>query len=1088
MRKRLHFCFWVAAVLFLFCSTAIGEVDPRQYSVELTTTQAAAPWTPRIDLDWRRDTNATSYSVSRKLPRETDWTPMAILEKKATNFTDTTVWTNVLYEYEVRKETSLGYSGVGYVTSGLRIQPVENRGKLILLVDATVAAPLATELARLRQDLLGDGWTVIQHEISRDTPVPAVKSLIVGEYQADPQNVRCVFLFGHIPVPYSGDYAPDDHENHRGAWPTDAYYGDVDGEWTDSTVFIKKAEKEWNHNVPGDGKFDQSELPSDVELEIGRVDLHNMTCFANKTPSLSEVDLLRQYLEKDHNFRHGKFMTMRRAGLICDNFGEADGEAYAANGWRNFAPFFKPASNDSIPGGSFFSTLASKSYLWSYGAGGGGYYTCAGIGSSDDFAKTDIQTVFAFFFGSYFGDWDNESSFLRAPLGTKSYTLASGWAGRPNWFLHPMAMGETIGYSTRLTQNNSTNGVYQMAGEAARGVHTALLGDPTLRLHPVMPPGNLNCSQADKGITITWTSPSETNLQGFFVYRATSPEGPFTRISGGLPIQQSTFTDTNGTPDHTYVVKTVKFEITPAGSYYNLSQGKFGSVNSAPAAPSALVATPGENSIALTWTDNSGNETEFAIYRRAANETIFAKIGAVAADVATFQDTVAPGLAYIYKVRAASSVGQSAFSNEATSQAAIAALATFVGIDTTTSGTWKGAYGEEGFNVIGDVAAYPAYVGVTVTGNQSWVWDWSTTDAAALQRPADNSRLASCWYSSAAFDVQLSFKDTAAHRVSFYFLDWDQANRTAQVDVLDANTGASLSTRTISDFANGVYLTWDFQGKVRVRVTPTQANAVLSGIFFDSPSPRAQAPAISPGTGTYFDAVEVALNAENGAEIRYTLDGTDPQSTSTLYSGTFTVTNTATLKARAYKTGLRDSLVASAAYKIVSSASASASVEFVGSNDTIGGSWKGAYGAEGFVLIADATLLPSYAQINVSGAEQWIWEYSTSDPRAVERNNESSRMAPCWYSSTAFDVDVTISDATPHMVTFYCLDWDFGGRAQLIEVIDYDTGRVLDTREVTNFTSGVYLSYRVQGRVIVRFTCTQSYNAVLSGIFIDPAE
>ncbi|HUS35329.1 MAG TPA: chitobiase/beta-hexosaminidase C-terminal domain-containing protein, partial [Verrucomicrobiae bacterium] len=837
-----------------------------------------------------------------------------------------------------------------------------------------------------------------------------------------------------------------------------------------------------------DGKFDQSELPSDVELEVGRVDLYNMTCFANKTPSLNEIDLLRQYLAKDHNFRHGKFATMRRAGLICDNFGEADGEAYAANGWRNFAPFFKPASNEQVPWGSFFSTLAAKSYMCAYGTGGGAYYTCAGIGSSDDFATTDIKTVFTFFFGSYFGDWDNESSFLRAPLGTKSYTLVSAWAGRPNWFLHPMGIGETIGYCTKLTQNNTTNGLYKPAGDAARGTHVALMGDPTLRLHPVMAPPKLNFSVAQNGITLTWSGTSETNVQGYFVYRANSPEGPFTRISGATPVKQLQFTDSTGTANHTYMVKTVKLEISPSASYYNLSQGIFGSMNSGPAAPSNLVATPGQNSISLTWTDNSANESGFSIYRRAASEATFAKISDAGANVVAFNDAVTVGTGYTYKVRAWNSVGESAFSNEATSQAATASSATFVGVDANTSGTWKGAYGEEGFSVIGDSAAYPAYVDVTASGNQSWVWDWSTTDAAALQRPGDETRLAACWYASTAFDVTLSFKDTATHRVAFYFLDWDEANRSARVDVLDGNSGAALLTRTISGFANGVYLVWDLAGKIKVRITPTQGNAVLSGIFFDSPSPRAQAPTISPAAGSFTDSVQVTISAEAGAQIRYTMDGTDPQSTSTLYSGAFTLTNSATVKARAYKNGMRESLVASAAYKIVSSATPSASVQFVGSNSSLGGSWKGAYGAEGYVLIADATVKPSYAQVNVSGAQQWIWEYATSDLRAVQRASDSSRVAPCWYSSTSFDVDVNFTGTTAHTLTFYCLDWDNGGRAQRIDVIDYDTKRVLDSRDVTNFSGGVYLSYRLQGRVIVRFTRTQSYNAVVSGIFFDAAK
>ena len=58
------------------------------------------------------------------------------------------------------------------------------------------------------------------------------------------------------------------------------------------------------------------------------------------------------------------------------------------------------------------------------------------------------------FFGSYFGDWDSPNNFLRAPLATPTYTLTSAWAGRPYWMFHHMALGETIGFSTRLTQNN----------------------------------------------------------------------------------------------------------------------------------------------------------------------------------------------------------------------------------------------------------------------------------------------------------------------------------------------------------------------------------------------------------------------------------------------------------------------------------------------------------------------------------------------------------------------------------------------------------------------------------------------------------
>src|ERR1019366_6036513 len=58
----------------------------------------------------------------------------------------------------------------------------------------------------------------------------------------------------------------------------------------------------------------------------------------------------------------------------------------------------------------------------------------------------------------------------------------------------------------------------------------------------------------------------------------------------------------------------------------------------------------------------------------------------------------------------------------------------FVKTDTTTPGTWKGVYGADGFNVIGNSASVPAYVTVTPSGNSSYVWASSTSDTRALQK------------------------------------------------------------------------------------------------------------------------------------------------------------------------------------------------------------------------------------------------------------------------------------------------------------------------------------------------------------------
>jgi nucleoid-associated protein YgaU len=87
------------------------------------------------------------------------------------------------------------------------------------------------------------------------------------------------------------------------------------------------------------------------------------------------------------------------------------------------------------------------------------------------------------------------------------------------------------------------------------------------------------------------------------------------------------------------------------------------------------------------------------------------------------------------------------------------------------------------------------------------------------------------------------------------------------------------------------------------------------------------APAFSPAEGVYATPQAVTLStATEGAEIRYTTDGSAPTPTSgTLYKAGFTVSASVTVRAIAYKNGLNDSPVSSASYTIAGSV---ASVQF----------------------------------------------------------------------------------------------------------------------------------------------------------------
>ncbi|MBI3192044.1 MAG: fibronectin type III domain-containing protein, partial [Pedosphaera parvula] len=134
---------------------------------------------------------------------------------------------------------------------------------------------------------------MIRHDVPVSMSVPNVRALVQADYNAAPDRVKALYIIGHVPVPYAGALSPDGHPEHHGAWSCDGYYGEMNGTWTDNTVNATGAMDARNHNVPGDGKFDQSDFPSSVELQVGRVDFANMPAFQS-----SELELVRAYLSK----------------------------------------------------------------------------------------------------------------------------------------------------------------------------------------------------------------------------------------------------------------------------------------------------------------------------------------------------------------------------------------------------------------------------------------------------------------------------------------------------------------------------------------------------------------------------------------------------------------------------------------------------------------------------------------------------------------------------------------------------------------------------------------------------------------------
>ncbi len=164
----------------------------------------------------------------------------------------------------------------------------------------------------------------------------------------------------------------------------------------------------------------------------------------------------------------------------------------------------------------------------------------------------------------------------------------------------------------------------------------------------------------------------------------------------------------------------------------------------------------------------------------------------------------------------------------------------FKGTDGQTRGMWQEKYGSEGYFIPGAGEKIPGQTTVSFINGETRVWQNETHDIQAIREPGKNTGIASARSHPLHEIVDFRFDDGKEHQVALYFLDWDRKGRWTVVDILDVNTRKVLHSFNLTDYAQGIYLTYTMKGHLQCRITNVRTrrcdqspDAGFSAIFLD---------------------------------------------------------------------------------------------------------------------------------------------------------------------------------------------------------------------------------------------------------------
>lgn len=601
MKKLLYI------VIFFLSISCFGQnYDFRWYPegqrtcLTSTTVNLETPSVTVNLLDYADNTSHTT-DIYRRAYGDTIWTSVVSdLSAGTVSWTDTNVSVGETWEYKVERPDTWYYStydstynAIGYTSATLLRDNTGYQGQMILLVASDVATSLTTKVNRLKQELAVDGWLVHSLVITKATSwsptsdVITIRGQVQDIYNAAPENdkPKLLFILGHIPMPRSGigDLpAPDGHTSNKGARGCDAYYADINGVWTDDSTYdgvTDGVHYSVQTNYPNDYRWDQSQIPSDVEMMFGRVDFEDIIL-----SPYTEMELYERYLDKLSSYKnvysgwdmgqrsayHLSYMyrtnesTWRSLPNISGSenvYEEPYTTLYEEPNYPQWVsengPFIMYMQNQTVPDTTEWNDYGMNAAIYT--------------GCQSHFGYPDVPMESGY-------DWGLIRTLLAGFDNTKNvvniYTTTS-----LNLF-HRAAVGLSIGEALKPVMNLNYSNKYETLEKPEQAQddrrywgrsYFSIVGDPTVRLYQVAPVTNESLTQVSNLGRFSWTA-STSPVIGYNVYKADSLYGKYEKLNSSL-ITSTSYDYNPIIEGDYYLIKAVEQDTSGSGIFLISSLG-----------------------------------------------------------------------------------------------------------------------------------------------------------------------------------------------------------------------------------------------------------------------------------------------------------------------------------------------------------------------------------------------------------------------------------------------------------------------------------------------------------------------------------